>query len=87
MAGGAWIFTSPRSGCYSEAIEGKGIGMPWFDFFWTVEIVEHLGLHGVSPAEFEDIVEHARSVSVSRTSERYVVLGTTSAGRWLVCVF
>lgn len=61
--------------------------MPWFDFFWTAEIVEHLGLHGVSPAEFEDIVEHARSVSVSRTSERYVARGTTSAGRWLVCVF
>lgn len=28
--------------------------MPWYDFFWYDENVEHLAEHGVTPEEFEE---------------------------------
>ncbi len=34
--------------------------MPYFDFKWTDEIIEHLDEHGVSPEDFEEAYETRR---------------------------
>ncbi len=38
--------------------------MPYFEFFWTDEIIEHLAEHGVTPDDFERVVN--RPVDVPR---------------------
>lgn len=61
--------------------------MPWFQVIWTPKIIEHLARHNVTPEEFEDVVFAATRIGASRTSGRPAVMGQTSTGRWLFCVF
>lgn len=49
--------------------------MPWFDFFWTQEIIDHLAEQGVAPAEFEEVVMHAEVYSKSHLPPRLIALG------------
>lgn len=49
--------------------------MPWFGFFWTQEIIDHLAEHGVTPEEFEEVVMHAEVYSKSHLSPRLIALG------------
>lgn len=60
--------------------------MPWFDFFWYDQNIAHLAVNGVTPEEFEEVVMKAKRFDFSR-SGRDMVQGTTSAGRYLVCIF
>ncbi|MDP1799689.1 MAG: hypothetical protein Q8K78_19505 [Planctomycetaceae bacterium] len=60
--------------------------MPWFDYFWYTENVQHLAEHGVTPEEFEEVVTAARWIETS-SSGSDMVRGSTAAGRFLVCVF
>jgi hypothetical protein len=60
--------------------------MPWYDFFWYDENLEHLAEHGVTREEFEEVVSTARRIEQSHTGAD-LVRGETSAGRFLVCVF
>jgi hypothetical protein len=61
--------------------------MPYYFFIWTSEIVAHLGENEVTPEEFEEIVTNPRAMGVSKTSGDPLVLGYTSTGRHLCCVF
>lgn len=61
--------------------------MPYFEYFWTEEIVQHLAEHGVSREEFETVVSNPDRTSVSRSSGRPCCWGTTMAGRQLFCVY
>lgn len=61
--------------------------MPYFEFVWTDEIVEHLAEHDVTPDEFEEVVSHPAHTEVSRSSGRPCCWGETAAGRRLFCVY
>ena len=64
--------------------------MPYYlRFFWTEENELHVAAHGVTMEEFEFVVLNARRADVmrSRTSDRFVVIGDTPAGRRIVCVY
>jgi hypothetical protein len=61
--------------------------MPYFEFLWTDEIVEHLAEHGVAREEFEEVVSKPNRVSVSRSSGRPCCWGDTADGRSLFCVY
>jgi hypothetical protein len=61
--------------------------MPFYFFVWTQEIIDHLGQHGVTPEEFEEIVSQPDYEDVSRSSGNPLAFGYTSDGRRLCCVF
>jgi hypothetical protein len=61
--------------------------MPYFDFVWTDEIVDHLAEQGVNQREFEEVVSNPDRVGLSRSTGRPCCWGETADGRWLVCVY
>jgi uncharacterized DUF497 family protein len=61
--------------------------MPYYDFVWEDETIEHLDEHGVSAEEFERIVSNPDEVGESRSTGRPCCWGETEDGRYLFCVF
>jgi uncharacterized DUF497 family protein len=61
--------------------------MPFFFFVWDEENERHLAAHGVSREEFEEVVCGPGLVTNSRSTARPIAFGTTSAGRYLACVY
>ena len=61
--------------------------MPYFEFIWTEEIVEHLAEHGVATDDFEQAVSRPTRVGISRSSGRPCCWGETVDGRRLFCVY
>lgn len=61
--------------------------VPYFDFFWTEEIVDHLSEHDVSTDDFERVVSHPSRLGISRSSGRPCCWGKTADGRTLFCVY
>ena len=61
--------------------------MPFYFFLWTPEIIEHLGEHDVTPEEFEKVVSDPDHEDISRSSKNPLAFGSTTAGRYLCCVF
>jgi uncharacterized DUF497 family protein len=61
--------------------------VPYFEFVWTDEIVEHLAEHGVNQQEFEQVVSNPDRVGLSRSTGRPCCWGETTEGRQLFCVY
>ncbi len=61
--------------------------MPYYEFVWTEEIIEHLAEHGVTPEDFEAVVSHPESRDVSRATKRPCCFGETPDGEYLYCVY
>jgi len=61
--------------------------MPVFRFFWTDEIIEHLGEHGISSEDFERIVSKPSKTSTSRSTGRLCAFGNTLDGRYVICIY
>ena len=61
--------------------------MPYYEFFWLDETIEHLAEHGVVPEEFEEVVSNPEEIGESRSSNRPCCWGDTANGRYLFCVF
>lgn len=61
--------------------------MPYYEFVWADEIIEHLAEHGIEPTDFEEVVSNPTRVSVSRSSGRPCCWGETVDGRRLFCVY
>jgi len=61
--------------------------MPFYFFIWSDETIEHLAEHGVTPAEFEAIVENPEDEDVSRSSGLPIAFGPSDDGRRLACVY
>lgn len=62
--------------------------MPWYQYFWTEEAIEHLAEHDISPDDFEFVLEHPTSKTVlSDSSGRPLVFGFTTDGRYVAAVF
>jgi hypothetical protein len=61
--------------------------MPYYDYVWTEEIVQHLAEHGVSRDDFEQVVSNPDRTGVSRSTGRPCCWGATADGRQLFCVY
>lgn len=61
--------------------------MPYCEFVWTDEIIEHLGEHGISPEDFEDVVFAPVSTGKSRSSGLPAAFGFTADGRYFIAVY
>jgi hypothetical protein len=61
--------------------------MPYFEFLWTDDLVEHLAEHGVAPEDFEEVVGRPERRGQSRSSHRPCCWGETADGRYLLCVY
>lgn len=60
--------------------------MPYYEFIWSDEIVDHLAQHGVSPKDFEQIVSDPEQIGTSRSSGNPCAIGQSIDGRMLFCV-
>ncbi len=61
--------------------------MPYYEFIWTEEAIEHLDEHEISPEDFEDVVSHPVGVDRSRSSGLPVAFGYVSDGRYVMAVY
>jgi hypothetical protein len=61
--------------------------MPFFNFLWTDEIVEHVADHGISQDDFEYVVNHPLRRGLSRSSGLPAVWGYTEDGRYVIAVY
>lgn len=61
--------------------------MPFFIFQWTPDAERHIGEHGITAEEFQEVVMQPRQTGISRSSGMPIAIGETSAGKTLVCVY
>lgn len=61
--------------------------MPFYFFQWSEEAIQHLAEHDVTQDEFTEVVMDARVIQKSRSTGLPIVLGSTSTGKRLACVF
>jgi uncharacterized DUF497 family protein len=64
--------------------------MPWFDFIWVFGPggnVDHIGQHGLTQDEVEEVVQDPDHVDTSRSSGRPIAFGYTSEGKYLAVVY
>ncbi len=61
--------------------------MPYFDFFWTDEIIAHLAEHGVTPEDFEAVVMRPVDARRSRSSDLPAAFGYTEDGRYIIAIY
>ena len=55
--------------------------MPYYDFFWTDQNVEHIAQHGITQADFEYVVCNPARQGSSQSSGRPAAWGYTQDGR------
>lgn len=61
--------------------------MPYFDFFWTQEIIDHLAENGIAPEDFEFVVCHPEQTATSRSSGRPLAAAQLRDGRYVVAIY
>jgi uncharacterized DUF497 family protein len=54
-------------------------------FRWNTWNIDHIGRHGVSPQEAEQVVQGGRPLC--RGDGKYLVQGRGSGGRWLQAIY
>jgi uncharacterized DUF497 family protein len=61
--------------------------MAFESYIWTDEIIEHLAEHGLSPEDFEHVIDHPVDRGKSDSSGRPAVWGYTEDGRFIIAVY
>lgn len=61
--------------------------MPYYEFLWTDDNIEHVGQHGISQEDFEHVVCNPSSKGYSRSSELPAAWGYTLDGRYILAVY
>lgn len=61
--------------------------MPYFEFLWTDENIEHVAEHGISREEFEQVACKPESRGVSRSSGLPAAWGYTDDDRYIMVVY
>ncbi len=61
--------------------------MPMYFFVWSETTVEHLAEHGVTPDEFEFVVQNPEATGISRSSGRPWAVAMMDDGRELFCLY
>ena len=61
--------------------------MPYYEFLWTDDNIEHVAQHGISQDDFEHVVCNPTSKGYSRSSELPAAWGYTVDGRYIIAVY
>lgn len=61
--------------------------MPWFDFIWIDENMEHIAQHDLTPEDVQHVVMNPEDEVVSRSSKRPAVKGHTVDGRYIFVAY
>ena len=61
--------------------------MPYFDFLWTDDIVDHIAQHAVSQDDFEEVVGDPVRIGQSRSSGLPAAWGHTTDGRYIIAIY
>ena len=64
--------------------------MPYYEIIWNEEPggnVEHIGEHGLTPEDVEEVVFNPVDRDVSRSSGLPIVFGFTPDGRYIMVVY
>ena len=61
--------------------------MPYFEFLWTDDIVDHVAQHGVSQDDFEEVVSNPVRTGQSRSSGLPAAWGYTADGRYIIAIY
>ncbi len=61
--------------------------MPYYEFMWTDEIIEHIAEHDLAPDDFEQVVSSPDDVGASDSSGLPCAWGETAGGRFIICVY
>ena len=61
--------------------------MPYYDFVWTDDIIQHIAEHGISQDDFEYVVCHPLSRGYSRSSGLPAAWGYTADDRYIMAVY
>lgn len=61
--------------------------MPYYDFLWTDEILDHLAEHGISADDFEEVVTNPKRTGKSRSTGNPASWGYTKDGRYIIAVY
>ncbi|MFM7108355.1 MAG: hypothetical protein ACKOZU_07100 [Planctomycetaceae bacterium] len=61
--------------------------MPYFEFLWIDEVVQHLAEHGIDAEAFEQVVSRPLRRGRSRSTGRPCCWGEAADGRYLLCVY
>jgi hypothetical protein len=65
----------------------RGSRMPFYEWIWTDEAIEHLREHDVSPEDFEDVVSRPIGTGKSRSSGLPAAFGYTTDGRYIIAIY
>ena len=61
--------------------------MPYYEFLWTDEIIEHLAEHDVAPEDFEQVVSAPDDVGASDSTGLPCAWGETIDWRFVICIY
>ena len=61
--------------------------MPYFEFLWTEEIIEHITEHGLSQDDFEHVVCHPEVQGASHSSGLPAAWGYTPDQRFVIAIY
>lgn len=61
--------------------------MPYYEFLWTDENIEHVAEHGISQGEFEHVVCYPSRKGYSRSSGLPAAWGYTPDGRYIFAAY
>jgi hypothetical protein len=61
--------------------------MPYYRFLWNDENTDHLAQHGITPGEFESVVNDPDERDVSWSTGLPAAFGYTEDGRYVIAVY
>ena len=61
--------------------------MPYFEFLWTNENIEHIAEHGISQDDFEQVVCDPVDETRSRSSGLPIAFGYTVDQRYIMAIY
>lgn len=61
--------------------------MPFYEFLWTPDNLEHATDHGVSVEEIERVIKYPQRTGTSRSSGRPMAFGFSDDDREIACVY
>lgn len=60
---------------------------PYYDFFWTDDVIAHIAENDITPKDFERVVMNPMDMDRSQSSGLPAAFGYTHDGRFIIAVF
>jgi len=61
--------------------------MPYYEFIWNDELIDHLAEHDITPEDFEGVVCDPEGIDRSRSTGAVCSFGEIPDGRYVICVY